>query len=71
MVGRQFADELKHVPPESVLIGSWMAWLVDAAVDTPPQMLDEGAEQAWIRLRDRKIAVNRDFGFFHWKAPIG
>ena len=34
---------IEDVAPEAVSVGLRMAWLVDAAVDGPAQMLDEGA----------------------------
>ena len=46
-----------------------MAGLEDAAVDAAAQMLDEGAEQARVRVADRAIAVDGHMDFTHARLP--
>ena len=54
----EFADELRDVLSEPVLIGFGVSGLVDAVVDAPSEVLDERAEQTTIDGPDHEMRVD-------------
>ena len=65
----QLADQVDHVTAEAVRVCSGMTRLIDAAVHSAAQVLDEGAVQALVDLPDGKIMVQDHFCFFHSYTP--
>ncbi|MPN16523.1 hypothetical protein SDC9_163867 [bioreactor metagenome] len=61
----QFADQVDHVAAKAVRVSRRVTRLIDAAVHSAAQVLDEGAIQALVDLPDGKITVQDHFCFFH------
>ena len=58
--GPELAHQLQHVLPEAVLVGRRVAGLEDAAVDAAAHVLDEGAEDAAVEVRDHEVAIDEE-----------
>ena len=56
----QLADEREHVAAKASGVGGRVARLEDAAIDAAAEVLDEGAEQAWVDAADTKISVKQN-----------
>src|SRR5690606_35008979 len=54
----QLSDERDHVAPEPVFVRVGVRRLIDAVVDTSPEVLDEGAEQPAVDRPDDKMRVD-------------
>lgn len=61
----QFADEFGHVAAEAVFVCARVVWLVDAGVDAPAHVFDEGAEDSAVQLAHAKRWVDHDVGLGH------
>ena len=59
----QRLDEVEHVIAEAVLVGRRVARLVDAGVDRPAHVLDEGGIESVVDLADLEVAVQRGSDF--------
>jgi hypothetical protein len=63
--GTKLLDEIEHVAAKPALVCGGVARLVDAAIDAAPEMLDEGAKQAWVGAADGELSVEVDVGLPH------
>ena len=51
--------------PKTFLVRRGMIRLINAAIDTPSEVLDEGTEQTRIGVSDGKIPIDQNFCFPH------
>ncbi len=68
----ELAHQRHHVASKAPLVRGRVAGLEDAGVDAAAQVLDEGAEQAPIELRDHEVAVDDELRGDHattWLCP--
>ena len=61
----KFLDHLQRVLPEALLVGQGAAGLIDAAVDSPTQMLDERAVDTVVYFADLEMFVDMDGCLLH------
>ena len=56
----EIANEAQHVAAKPVLVGGLVAGLINAAIDSPAEMLKKCAVDPVVDWTDRKILVDRD-----------
>ena len=61
----QFSHQFQYILPESVPVRAWMPGLINPTVYGSAQMLDKGAEDPWIHLRNLVCFVDRHLCFSH------
>ncbi len=61
----QLFDHVQHIPAEALFISQRMIRLIDAAVHSPAQMLDERAVNARVNAGDDVVLVQDDGSGFH------
>ena len=66
----QLFDHFDHVLAEALLIRLRVARLIDAAVNRPAQMLNEGAIEPLVHLADDEILMKNHACLFHGKSPF-
>jgi hypothetical protein len=60
---RQLVHQGHHVLAEALGVGGGMAWFINAAIHTTPEMLDERTEQPPVGGTDREVGVEQNMTF--------